>query len=172
MFRNAHDHIIMMSGYFLPGPVIRKNMKRAAERGVKVKLVLAGISDVMVAKNAERYMYDWLFRNNIEVYEYKPRVLHGKVAVYDGQWATIGSYNVNIISAYASIELNIDVNNSGFAGMLQETLEHIIEKDCVRITKEDFRTHNGILNRIWEQICYWFIRFLFYLFTFNFKQRD
>ena len=74
------------------------------------------MSDVMVAKNAERYMYNWLFRNDIEIYEYKPCVLHGKVAVYDRAWATIGSYNVNIISAYASLELNIDINNSKFAG--------------------------------------------------------
>ncbi len=172
MFRHAQDHIIMMSGYFLPGRVIRKNMRKAAARGVKIKLVLAGISDVMVAKNAERYMYNWLFRNGIEVYEYKPRVLHGKVAVYDGQWATIGSYNVNIISAYASIELNIDVNNRDFAGMLDQKLEKIIQEDCVLITKEDFNLHNNILYRLWEQICYWFISFLFFLFTFNFKQRD
>jgi cardiolipin synthase len=172
MFRKANDQIIMMSGYFLPGPVIRKYMKKATARGVKVKLILAGISDVMVAKNAERYMYGWLFKNKIEVYEYKPCVLHGKVAVYDSQWATIGSYNVNIISAYASIELNIDVNNPGFAALLNETLEKIIREDCRQITKEDFHLHNGILNRIWEQICYWFIRLLFFLFTFNFKKRD
>ncbi len=172
MFRKANEHITIMSGYFLPGPVIRKNMKRAAARGVKIKLILAGMSDVMVAKNAEKYMYNWLFKNNIEVYEYKPCVLHGKVSVYDQQWATIGSYNVNIISAYASLELNIDVNNSPFAGMLNHTLGKIIREDCVLITKEDFQSRNGILNKIWERICYWFIRLLFYLFTFNFKQRD
>jgi cardiolipin synthase A/B len=172
MFLKANDHIIMMSGYFLPGPVIRRHMKRAAARGVKVKLILAGISDVMVAKNAERYMYGWLFRNQIEVYEYKPNVLHGKVAGYDNQWATIGSYNVNIISAYASIELNIDINNRAFATMLNGELEKIIRKDCVQVTKENFKSHNGLLNQLWELTCYWFVRLLFYLFTINFKQRD
>ncbi len=54
MFRNADEQIIMMSGYFLPGPIIRKNMRKATARGVKIKLILAGMSDVMVAKNAER----------------------------------------------------------------------------------------------------------------------
>jgi cardiolipin synthase len=147
-------------------------MKRAVRRGVRIKLILAGISDVKVAKYAERYMYGWLFRNNIELYEYKPCVLHGKVAVYDRQWATIGSYNVNDISAYASIELNIDVNNAGFAAMLDDSLEKIIHKDCTLITKENFDLHNGILNRAWEQICYSFVRLLFYLFTINFKQRS
>ena len=172
MFKKAENHIIMMSGYFLPGPVIRRNMKRAAARGVKIKLVLAGMSDVMVAKYAERYMYNWIFRNDIELFEYKPCVLHGKVATYDKKWATIGSYNVNIISAYASLELNIDVNNSGFAGMLDNTMEKIIQNDCVQVTEENFSSHNGIFNKIWELICYWFVRLLFYLFTINFKQRS
>jgi cardiolipin synthase len=172
MFKKAEDHIIMMSGYFLPGPVIRRNMKRAAARGVKIKLILAGISDVMVAKYAERYMYNWIFRNDIELFEYKPCVLHGKVATYDKKWATIGSYNVNIISAYASLELNMDVNNPKFAGMLDDTMEKIIQNDCVQVTKENFSSHNGIFSKAWELICYWFVRMLFYLFTINFKQRS
>ena len=172
MFKKAEDHIIMMSGYFLPGPVIRRNMKRAAARGVKIKLILAGISDVMVAKYAERYMYNWIFRNDIELFEYKPCVLHGKVATYDKKWATIGSYNVNIISAYASLELNMDVNNPKFACMLDDTMEKIIQNDCVQVTKENFSSHNGIFSKAWELICYWFVRMLFYLFTINFKQRS
>jgi cardiolipin synthase A/B len=172
MFKKAEDHIIMMSGYFLPGPVIRRNMKRAAARGVKIKLILAGISDVMVAKYAERYMYNWIFRNDIELFEYKPCVLHGKVATYDKKWATIGSYNVNIISAYASLELNMDINNPKFAGMLDDTMEKIIQNDCVQVTEENFSSHNGIFSKAWELICYWFVRMLFYLFTINFKQRS
>jgi cardiolipin synthase len=130
------------------------------------------MSDVMVAKYAERYMYSWIFRNDIELFEYKPCILHGKVSTYDKKWATIGSYNVNIISAYASLELNIDVNNPEFAGMLDNTMEKIIQNDCVQITEENFSSHNGIFNKIWELICYWFVRLLFYLFTINFKQRS
>jgi cardiolipin synthase len=172
MFRKAEREIIMMSGYFLPGPIMRRNMKLATRRGVKIKLILAGLSDVSVAKNAERFMYNWLFKNNISIYEYRPCVLHGKVAVYDRSWATVGSYNVNIISAYASIELNIDINNSNFAAGLQDLLEQIIRDDCELITKEDFIQRRGTLYRIWDRICYGFIRFLFYIFTFNFKQRD
>ena len=172
MLRKANHEIFMMSGYFLPGPIMRRNMKRATRRGVKIKLVLAGISDVMVAKNAERFMYNWLFKNQIEVYEYKPCVLHGKLAVYDRIWATVGSYNLNIISAYASIELNVDINNPGFASGLQDTLEQIISRDCEQITRESFIHRRGAIYRAWDRICYGFIRFLFYLFTFNFKQRD
>jgi cardiolipin synthase A/B len=172
MFRKAKDNITIMSGYFLPGPVIRKNLKKAATRGVKIRLILAGMSDVKIAKNAEKYMYDWLLKNDIEIYEYKPCILHGKVAVYDKTWATIGSYNVNIISAYASLELNIDINNLKFASHLHDTLEKIIQEDCRQIKSEDFQLYHGLLNRIRDRISYWFIRLLFYIFTINFRQRD
>jgi cardiolipin synthase len=172
MFMNAKEEIIMMSGYFIPGPIMRKYMKKAIKRGVKIKLILAGISDVKIAKNAERYMYNWLFRNKIELFEYRPSVLHGKVAVYDNQWATIGSYNVNIISAYASVELNVDVNNPGFARMLHDTMKKIIQTDCLQVTSERFSRHSNLLTKSAEWISYWFVRLLFYLFTINFKQRE
>lgn len=172
MFRRASDSITMMSGYFIPGPIIRKYMRKAAARGVKIRLILAGMSDVRISKNAERFMYDWLLRNNIEVYEYKPCVLHGKVAVYDRQWATIGSYNLNIISAYASLELNIDINNAPFAETLDDELEKIIREESILISEENFKMHRGFLNKLMERVSYSLVRLLFYLFTFNFKQRD
>jgi len=79
--------------------------------GVIIKVVQAGISDIALSKYAERYMYRWLLRNKVEIYEYQKTVLHGKIAVCDDQWMTVGSYNVNNLSAYASIELNLDVDN-------------------------------------------------------------
>src|SRR5882724_1584430 len=99
MFRNAYQRITIMSSYFLPGKIFRKQMALASRRGVKVKIIMGGVSDVRIARLAEQYMYRWLFRNGIEIYEYQDTVLHGKLAVYDGAWATVGSYNVNRISA-------------------------------------------------------------------------
>ncbi|WP_315817346.1 phospholipase D-like domain-containing protein [Paraflavitalea speifideaquila] len=152
--------------------LVRKKMARAARRGVKIKLVLAGISDVKLAKHAERYIYRWIFRNNIEVYEYKLSVLHAKIATYDGKWATIGSYNVNNISAFASIELNLDVQEEIFAQSMQQHIEQVIGEDCERITEEDYRIRYNFLKRLYQQCCYQVIRILFFLFTFYFKQRS
>lgn len=172
MFKDARSHIYIMSSYFLPGMLLRKKMARAAKRGVRIKLVLAGISDVKLAKQAERYIYRWIFKNNIEVYEYNHSVLHAKIATYDGKWCTIGSYNVNNISAFASIELNLDVNQELFAGTMQQHIEQIIEQDCERVTEEDFRTRYGYFNRLYQHACYQIVRALFFLFTFYFKQRS
>src|SRR5262249_17386243 len=95
MFRQAHSHIIVLSAYFLPGTILRKMMMQAAQRGVAIKIIVGGISDVAISRQAEQYMYRWLFRNKIRVFEYQDTVLHGKMASYDGVWVTDGSYNVN-----------------------------------------------------------------------------
>jgi cardiolipin synthase len=73
------------------------------------------MSDVMVAKYAERYMYNWIFRNDIELFEYKPCIYMEKFRPMIKNGPPSGPYNVNIISAYASLELNMDVNNPEFA---------------------------------------------------------
>ncbi len=67
-----------------------------------IKIVVGSISDVKVSRLGEQYMYRWLFRNKMEVYEYQDTILHGKLATYDGIWMTDGSYNVNRISAYSA----------------------------------------------------------------------
>ncbi len=171
MFRHARWGITIMCSYFLPGKTIRRLLKNAAKRGVKIKVITAGPSDVLVSKYAERWMYDWLLRNKIELYEYQPAVLHAKVAVCDSEWLTIGSYNLNNISTYASIELNVDVRNTDFASETERTLESIIQKDCIAITKEKHVHSKNIFKQFIRWASYQFIRVVFYMITFYFKRR-
>lgn len=170
MFRHAKSHITILCSYFLPGRVIRRQLRNASRRGVKVKVITAGLSDVILAKYAERFMYDWLLRHNIELYEYQPAVLHGKIAVCDGEWLTIGSYNINDISAYASIELNLNVRHAGFAKEAEQILLQIAEKDCIPVTKEYHKRTKNVFKQLAHWFSYRFIRIVFYLFTFYFKR--
>lgn len=172
MLRHASSHITIVCSYFLPGKIMRRLLKEAANRGIKIKVVVAGISDVWVAKNAERWMYDWLLRNRIELYEYQPSVLHAKIAVCDSAWFTIGSYNINNISTYASIELNLDVYDAALALETAAQVEDIIKKDCLPVTRESHLKGKNIFNRFIRWGSYQFIRLLFYLFTFYFKHKD
>ncbi len=171
MFRQAKQSIIIMSAYFLPNGQFRNELKRAVKRGVDVKLILAGTSDIMVAKHAERYMYRWLLKNGIQIYEYEKSVLHGKIAVYDSKWATVGSFNVNNISAYASIELNLAVDEPLFAHQVEFALTTIMESDCLKITTEHV-SNFSLGARILQWGAYYIFRALFFLFTFYFKQRE
>jgi cardiolipin synthase A/B len=171
MFRNAQSHITIICSYFLPGKVIRRLLAGAARRGVKIKLITAGPSDIMMAKHAERWLYDWLLRNNIELYEYQNTVLHAKLAVCDGKWLTAGSYNVNNISAYASIELNLDVKDDTFTASAEKMIEKIIEDECVPVTKEKHIKKKNIFIQFIRWCSYHFIRLVFYLFTFYYKRK-
>jgi cardiolipin synthase len=171
MLKKATSNVIIMSGYFLPGTLIRHHLSRAAKRKIEIKVIVAEKSDVKLAKHAERYMYRWLLKRNIKLYEYTRSVLHGKMAMRDGKWVTIGSYNVNDISAYASVELNIDVNDAEFASQVQHQLESIMEKDCVQVTEEDYNKRYNMFQRFIQYCSYWLVRVIFYLFTFYFKQQ-
>jgi cardiolipin synthase len=171
MMTTAQSEIIILCSYFLPGTIMRRNIKRAVSRGVKVKVVVAGKSDLLVAKNAEKFLYDWLLRNNIEIYEYQNNILHGKIAVCDSKWVTIGSYNVNDISAYASVELNLDVNNELFAKKVEIILNNIITTNCSAITKESHIKSKNVIKQFFRWVSYELFRITFHVFTFYFQQK-
>lgn len=172
LLRHAEREVIIMSSYFLPGRAIRRSLRQATRRGVTVRLILAGISDVSVAKHAERYMYRYLLRCGAEIHEYRRNVLHGKIAVRDGLWVTAGSYNVNNISAYASVELNLDVDEATFGSGVRAALQQIIDRDCVRITPDEYRTRYHWPVRIIQWMSYLLFRVVFFLFTFYFRQHQ
>ena len=172
MFKTASSQIIIMSPYFLPGELIRRRIRQAVNRGVRIKVIQAGISDIGMSKYAERYLYRWLFKNKVEIFEYQKTVLHGKIAVCDGQWMTVGSYNLNNLSAYASIELNLDVNNSLFAKKVERRLHQIIRTDCVQITEEVYNKRTNVLVHVLQKTSYNLLRMVLFLFTFYFKQRE
>ena len=88
------------------------------------------------------------------------------------EWLTIGSYNVNNISAYASIELNLDVRNADFAKGVEQMLETIIQNECVPITKDKHIHTKNIFKQFIRWCSYQIIRIVFYLLTFYYKQRS
>lgn len=172
MLNKATCQVTILCSYFLPGKKMRRQMELAIKKGVNIRIIAAGPSDVMLSKYAERWLYDWLLRLGIELYEYQRNVLHAKIAVCDNLWMTIGSYNINNISAYASMELNLDVRNTAFATNAGETLQEIIANDCIRITHENLLKTTDIFKQLVRWLSYQFIRLAFYLFTFYFRQRS
>jgi cardiolipin synthase len=170
MFRRAENHVWIMSSYFLPGRIIRKSLINAIQRGVSVTVILAGTSDVPIAKYAERFIYRWLLRQGVRIYEYPKAVLHAKLSVYDRKWVTVGSYNVNNISAYASVELNLDIRKDAFALGVEKELRRIMEKECIEITGDQLNSYTTS-QRLMQWFSYELYRFVFFLFTFYFRQQ-
>jgi cardiolipin synthase len=171
MFKKSNSYIIILSSYALPGIIFRKSLEKAVKRGVVVKMIITGESDVMLVKNAERYWYDWLMRNNIAIYEYTKNVLHGKLSICDGEMMTIGSYNVNDLSAYASVELNMDVKDTAFITKAEKMMQKIMDEDCVLISRENLAITSNLFKRFVQWLSYTLIRLAFNVSTFYYRQQ-
>lgn len=171
LLAQAQSEVVIMTSYFWPPDNLLRRMERAAARGVRIRLILTGYADVPLAKYAERYLYDRLFRSGIEVYEYQRNVLHGKIAVADARWLTCGSYNVNNISQFASVELNLDVDNQQVAQQLRTRLDSIMATDCLHIIPPKGGYALGVWRTFVCALAYWLVHFLFFMFTFYFSQR-
>lgn len=157
----AKEEIIIVAAYFLPGIRLRNALKRAAKRGVKIAIILSGKSDVPLIKSAINHLYQFLFRNNISIYEWQKSILHGKLMLIDSKQLTVGSFNLNHLSQYGSIELNVATNNQEVCKAAQNKLLSIIEQSTPinSINKYHF------LQRIYFRICYFIIRFAMILIT-------
>jgi cardiolipin synthase A/B len=156
--KHAHNRMIIFASYFLPGRNERRLFRNASRRGVDIKIVLSADSDAPVFKRATNFLYDFILRNNITIYEYLPSNLHAKVATVDGNWSTIGSYNMNHLSDYGSIEMNADILDTRFAGEFEKILLDIIEKDCRQVTFEEYIHRKTWIFQFTDWFSYQMIR--------------
>ena len=122
-FATARTQIIVANAYFLPGQSLREALVRAARRGVRVRLLLQGRYEYFMQYHASRPVYAALLGAGIEIHEYSASFLHAKVAVIDGQWATVGSSNLDPLSLLLAREANLVVQDAAFALALQGRLE-------------------------------------------------
>jgi cardiolipin synthase A/B len=158
--KHAQHRMIIFASYFLPGRNERKLIRNASRRGVEIKIVLSAESDAPMFKRATNFLYDFILRNNIKIYEYLPSNLHAKVATVDGKWSTIGSYNLNHLSDYGSIEMNTDILDTRFAGQFEKLLLEIIKNDCRQVTFEDHTHRKTWFYRLSGWFSYQMIRIL------------
>lgn len=159
-FKYSQKRMIIFNSYFLPGRNERKLLRNAGMRGVDIKIVLSAESDAPMFKRATRFLYDFILRNNIRIYEYLPSNLHAKVATVDGKWCTIGSYNLNHLSDYASVEINVDIIDEGFTKKFESILSDIIEKDCRQVTIEEYNRRRTWLSNLSGWFSYQMIRLM------------
>jgi cardiolipin synthase A/B len=165
--RRSKNEILIMASYFLPGRRIRNFLQEASLRGVDIKIVLSAESDARVMKRATNFLYRFILRNKIEIYEYQPTNVHAKVAVVDKGWASVGSYNLNHLSDYGSLELNINVKDKVFASIVRTEILDIIKNDCIQYTFDDYLHRKSNLSKLADWFAYQIIRLsmrlMFYL---------
>ena len=125
--RTARREILIANSYFFPGIRFRRALIAAAQRGVKVTLVLQARVEYVLLHFASRALYGQLLAAGVEIQEYQRSFLHAKVAVIDDHWATVGSSNIDPYSLLMAREANVFVRDPTFAGELRVELLRLIE---------------------------------------------
>lgn len=145
---SAETEVLVMNAYFVPHPDLMDALKRAAGRGVDVRLVLPSQSDSALLLYAARSFYEDLLESGVKVYERQTRFLHAKSAMVDGVWCTIGSTNLDWRSLVYNDELNAVVLSPEFGTQLRRIFDDDFANSKL-ITREDW-AKRPVANRIKE----------------------
>ena len=116
----------IVTAYFLPTRLVRRYLIQAARKGGRVQLVLAGKSDVLISQLAARSLYHRLMKAGVEIYEYKPQILHAKLIVSDGV-TYAGSSNLDIRSLNLNYELMLRFDDPATAAGAHEIFEQMLK---------------------------------------------
>lgn len=149
----AQHDIIIANAYFLPGRKIRKSLIHAAQRGVRVRLLLQGRYEYFMQYHAAHALYASLLNAGIEIYEYTPSFMHAKVAVVDDRWATVGSSNMDPLSLLLAREANLVIEDPAFAQDLRRSLEQVIHSDTHQVDALQ-HAQRGLRLRLFDVIAY------------------
>ncbi|AMS18800.1 cardiolipin synthase B [Pseudomonas synxantha] len=126
----ARQRVVIANAYFFPGYRLLREIRNAARRGVHVQLIMQGQPDVLLAKLAARMLYDYLLKDGVVIHEYCQRPLHGKVALVDDEWSTVGSSNLDPLSLALNLEANVLIRDRTFNQQLYERLEALARNHC------------------------------------------
>ncbi|SDD88398.1 cardiolipin synthase [Pricia antarctica] len=161
----AEKEIIIIGSYFLPGRRLAKALKKAGKKKVKITIILAGISDVPMVRRAAAHLYSSFLRHNMTVYEWNKSVVHGKAAVVDNEWSTIGSFNLNSLSCYGSIEINVEIYSQSFAEIMRNDFDQVIEQ-CSEVTINTLKKKASVIDKLANWGAYHLVRTTILFLTF------
>jgi cardiolipin synthase len=146
----ARRFIHVTNPYFVPDQHLTDAFLAAARRGVRVVVLVPGVIDHALVREAGRRNFGELLRAGIEIYEYRPALLHSKTMVVDGVWATVGSTNLDHRSFAFNDELNVAVYDRGFAAALERAFATDVAA-ARRVTYDTWRAR-GLMARLYELI--------------------
>lgn len=136
---SARHEVVIACAYFFPGRRFRQALTDAAARGVRVTLLLQGLSDHPMQSYATRALYPHFLNCGMRLFEYHLSYLHAKVAVVDGRWATVGSSNIDPFSLLLAREANIVVEDMAFARQLRASLTRAMKDGAAELRPDDWR---------------------------------
>jgi cardiolipin synthase A/B len=160
----ARSEILIANAYFVPGVQLQRALLRAADRGVRITLLLQGRYEYFMAYHASRAVYGPMLKAGIEIIEYDASFLHAKVAVMDaagGALAIVGSSNLDPLSLLLAREANVFVRDDVFAAELRGHLLQAIAQG--RHVKPGSHMRRPLVERSLNWVAYALMRVLLFV---------
>ena len=146
----ASHHVWMTHAYFIPDFDFVETVKRAARRGVDVRLLLPAVSNHVLADWLSRGYYGEMLDAGVRIFRFQGAMVHAKTSTIDGRWSTVGTANIDRLSMTGNYEINVEFIDSDFA----REMERIYQTDlsnCVELTAEEW-DRRGIHRRFTELV--------------------
>jgi cardiolipin synthase len=159
---HAHHSVYLANPYFAPGRKLRSALERAASRGVQVTLLL-GVGQFAMQDAVANWFYPKLLQCGVKIVEYHKTQLHGKVAVVDDVWATVGSSNYDGLSLFVNQEANVVINDDAFARSLRQQIQRGIA-DGTEILATEF-AHTPWYRRARHMLAFFLYRSVIHVIT-------
>ncbi len=151
ILRAARRSVSLTMAYFAPDDALVRELCRAADRGVRVRLMLPGRGDVKLLVIAARSYYELLMRHGIEVYERQNVMLHAKTMVVDSAVTLIGSANLDARSIEWNCELSAIIRSEPFGAQVEALFENDVGY-AKRIDPEQWKH-----RPTWDRLGQWMV---------------
>ncbi len=157
LIRACRQTLALSMAYFIPGGRVLQALRAAARRGVRLRAIVPGKSDVRLVQRATQFLYQKLLAWGIDIYERQDTMLHSKVVTVDGQWTAVGSCNLDPRSLWINLEFLAVIRSEPFARAIHDICEHEIRHskritlpDCAKVSR-----WQRFLNRLAWSLRWW-----------------
>jgi cardiolipin synthase len=148
---SARRSIYITNPYFVPDDAMSDALVEAVRRGVRVVVLVPGAIDHNLVRQASRRQFGRMLKAGVEIYEYKPGLLHAKTMVIDSVWTTVGSTNLD----NRSFALNDELNVVAYGSAVARRMEKIFYEDLEHSRQVGYRrwSRRGLMDRVFEMLA-------------------
>ena len=158
----ARNEVWIANAYFYPGARLRRALLAAAQRGVRITILVQGHYDHVVPYRAARHLYGPLLAAGVHIHEYHASFMHAKVAVIDAQWVTVGSSNLDPLSLLLAREANVVARDPELARVLKLRLAQALHEGAHQIQPAE-HAHRGWVARALDAISAGLLRLAIFI---------
>ncbi|MEY3654444.1 MAG: cardiolipin synthase ClsB [Pseudomonadota bacterium] len=158
----ARNEVWIANAYFYPGARLRRALLAAAQRGVRITILVQGHYDHVVPYRAARHLYGPLLAAGVHIHEYHASFMHAKVAVIDAQWVTVGSSNLDPLSLLLAREANVVARDPELARVLKLRLAQALHEGAHQIQPTE-HAHRGWVARALDAISAGLLRLAIFI---------